>query len=99
MYKVSISRSKNGSIPGALRLASSHDEVLTAWLPGDRFHEAGALLGLLDLVNALSLSPVPALPGHLSIAGHGIGHRPHAATEQRGVIRGKREAVNSAAVM
>src|SRR5258708_4714757 len=68
-------------------------------VPGHGFHEAGPMLTLLDLVNALAVPPIPALPGHLPIAGHRISHGTHAAAEQRRPIRREGQTVDAAAIM
>ena len=70
---------EEGGVPGALGLASSHDEVGAAGVPGEGFHEAGAVLAVADLVEALALEPIPALPSHFAVAGHGVAHGAHAA--------------------
>src|SRR6266850_8465820 len=99
MDEVAVGGGKYGGVPGALRLASGHDEVRAVRGPRHGFHEAGPVLAIFDLVNALAIPPIPALPGHLPVAGHGISHRAHAAPEQRGVIGREGKTVDAAAIM
>src|SRR6185295_9438134 len=99
MHEVAVCGGKNGGVPGALRLASGHDEVRAVWVPGHGFHEAGPVLALFDLVHSLAVSPIPALPGHLTVAGHRISHGTHAAAEQRRAIGREGKTVNAAAIM
>src|SRR5437016_3875151 len=68
-------------------------------VPGHSFHEAGPMLTLFDLVNALTVPPIPALPGHLAVAGHRVSHRTHTAAEQRSSIGREGKTVDAATIM
>ena len=99
MNQISIHRGEQSRVPRTLRLAARHHEVRPVGMPRETFHETIAGLSLFDLIDHLSFPPVPALPCHLPIAGHGILHRSHAAAEERGAIRREGQAINAAAVV
>src|SRR5947207_152246 len=99
MHEVAIGGGKQGGVPSALRLASGHDEVSAIRGPGHSFHETGPMLALFYLVHALAVPPIPALPGHLAVAGHRVCHRPHTAAEQRFAIGREGKTVDAAAIM
>src|SRR5438046_5465541 len=99
MHEVAVGGGKYGGVPSALRLASGHDKVRAVRVPRHGFHEAGTVLALFDLINALAVLPIPALPGHLAVAGHRVRHGPHATAEEGFSIGGEGKTVDAATIM
>src|SRR5687767_3762760 len=74
MHEAAVCGGEKRGVPCALRLAAGHHKMRALRMPRHGFHKPGAVLAVFDLIDALwrRRLPVPALPCHLAIAGHGI---------------------------
>src|SRR5438876_623883 len=74
---------KQSSIPRSLGLAAGHEKG-AAGGEAEGLHQPGAAITVADLADLLRWRglPVPPLPHHLTIAGHRVGHLPHATTQE-----------------